>query len=177
MIVGENAVQTLVGSNPAAFHFAHAMHNKNSATVMRKIKIVISECFISSSIFCAKRYAKERKMLRYVSQSFTASFSPSPFHYIFAKIMTTRNKSRRNNRSSCDERRVDSSVAAAILAEQGYNLIGITLKTYRYEDVGGNIGNDSSCCSLDGINDARLVASQRFPHYVLDFSEVLAYRH
>ena len=70
---------------------------------------------------------------------------------------------------------VDSSVAAAILAELGYNLIGITIKTYRYEDVGGNIGNESSCCSLDGINDARGVASQLgFPHYVLDFSEVFA---
>ncbi|MBS4029143.1 MAG: tRNA 2-thiouridine(34) synthase MnmA [Ignavibacteriales bacterium] len=68
---------------------------------------------------------------------------------------------------------VDSSVAAALLAEQGYNLIGITIKTYRYEDVGGNIGNDSSCCSLDGINDARGIAAQfGFPHYVLDFSEI-----
>lgn len=67
---------------------------------------------------------------------------------------------------------VDSSVAAAILADQGYDLIGITIKTYRYEDVGGNTGNESSCCSLDGINDARAVASRLgFPHYVLDFSE------
>lgn len=67
---------------------------------------------------------------------------------------------------------VDSSVAAAILADQGYELIGITIKTYRYEDVGGNVGSESSCCSLDGINDARAVAARLgFPHYVLDFSE------
>jgi tRNA-specific 2-thiouridylase len=67
---------------------------------------------------------------------------------------------------------VDSSVAAALLVEQGYDVIGITLKTYRYEDVGGNTGNESSCCSLDGINDARAVASRLgIPHYVLDFSE------
>jgi tRNA-uridine 2-sulfurtransferase len=67
---------------------------------------------------------------------------------------------------------VDSSVAAGILAGQGYDLIGITIKTYRYEDVGGNVGNESSCCSLDGINDARAVAAKLgFPHYVLDFSE------
>jgi tRNA-specific 2-thiouridylase len=67
---------------------------------------------------------------------------------------------------------VDSSVAAGILAAQGYDLIGITIKTYRYEDVGGNIGNESTCCSLDGINDARAVAAKLgFPHYVLDFSE------
>ncbi len=67
---------------------------------------------------------------------------------------------------------VDSSVAAALLVEQGYEVIGITLKTYRYEDVGGNAGNESSCCSLDGINDARAVAGRLgIPHYVLDFSE------
>jgi len=67
---------------------------------------------------------------------------------------------------------VDSSVAAALLAEQGYDLVGITIKTYKYEDVGGNVGNENTCCSLDGINDARSVATMLgFPHYVLDFSE------
>ena len=66
---------------------------------------------------------------------------------------------------------IDSSVAAALLVQQGYDVVGITLKTFRYEDVGGNEGNETSCCSLDGINDARAVASQLgFPHYVLDFS-------
>jgi tRNA-uridine 2-sulfurtransferase len=67
---------------------------------------------------------------------------------------------------------VDSSVAAAMLASEGHEVIGITIKTYAYEDVGGNGGNESSCCSLDGINDARAIAAQfNFPHYVLDFTE------
>ena len=67
---------------------------------------------------------------------------------------------------------VDSSVVAAILVEEGYDVIGLTIKTYRYEDVGGNSGNESSCCSLDGIQDARTVAARLgIPHYVLDFSE------
>jgi len=67
---------------------------------------------------------------------------------------------------------VDSSVAAGILVREGYEVVGITIKTYRYEDVGGNAENESSCCSLDGINDARAVAALfGFPHYVLDFSE------
>ena len=67
---------------------------------------------------------------------------------------------------------VDSSAAAALLVEQGYNVIGITIKTFNYDDVGGNNDNDKSCCSLDGINDARMVAAKLgFPHYVLDFSE------
>ncbi|MDX9758382.1 MAG: tRNA 2-thiouridine(34) synthase MnmA [Bacteroidota bacterium] len=66
---------------------------------------------------------------------------------------------------------VDSSVAAALLVEQGYDVIGITIKTYSYEDVGGNATNESSCCSLDGINDARTVCLDLgIPHYVVDFS-------
>lgn len=68
---------------------------------------------------------------------------------------------------------VDSSVCAALLVEQGYQVIGITIKTFNYDDVGGTIEGDKSCCSLDGINDARLIAAKLgFPHYVLDFSEV-----
>jgi tRNA-specific 2-thiouridylase len=67
---------------------------------------------------------------------------------------------------------VDSSVVAGMLVEEGYDVVGLTIKTYRYEDVGGNAGNESSCCSLDGIQDARTVAARiGIPHYVLDFSE------
>lgn len=66
---------------------------------------------------------------------------------------------------------VDSSVAAALLIEQGFDVVGITIKTYDYDEVGGNAAEDSSCCSLDGINDARSVCLQLgIPHYVLDFS-------
>jgi tRNA-specific 2-thiouridylase len=66
---------------------------------------------------------------------------------------------------------VDSSAVAALLVEQGYEVIGITIKTYDYELTGGNIGNESSCCSLDGINDARKVALQLgIAHYVVDFT-------
>lgn len=71
---------------------------------------------------------------------------------------------------------VDSSVAAALLVEQGYDVVGITIKTYNYEEVGGNAANESSCCSLDGINDARAVCLDLgIPHYVVDFSR--AFKH
>jgi len=64
---------------------------------------------------------------------------------------------------------VDSSVAAALLVERGYNVIGITMKTYTFDEVGGNIGNETSCCGLDAINDARMVAVRLgIPHYVVD---------
>ncbi|HUI31889.1 MAG TPA: tRNA 2-thiouridine(34) synthase MnmA [Candidatus Acidoferrales bacterium] len=65
---------------------------------------------------------------------------------------------------------VDSSLAAVLMMEQGYDVIGVTIKTYNYEDVGGN--SDSTCCSIDGINMARSIAEKfGFPHYVFDFSE------
>ncbi len=66
---------------------------------------------------------------------------------------------------------VDSSVAALLLKEQGYNCIGITMKLWDYEMVGGNINHESGCCSLDSINDARQVCAKiGIPHYVLNFS-------
>lgn len=65
---------------------------------------------------------------------------------------------------------VDSSVTAALLLEQGYNVIGITMKTYDFDDVGGNVTNETSCCGLGAMNDARLVAAKLgIPHYVVDF--------
>ncbi len=67
---------------------------------------------------------------------------------------------------------VDSSVAAALLKEEGHTVIGITMKTYDFDQVGGNIANETSCCGLGAINDARLVAAQiGIPHYVVDFRE------
>ena len=67
---------------------------------------------------------------------------------------------------------VDSSVAAALLLEQGRNVIGVTMKTYDFDHVGGNIGNETSCCGLDAFNDARMVAVKLgIPHYVVDFTK------
>ena len=67
---------------------------------------------------------------------------------------------------------VDSSLAAVLMVEKGYDIIGVTIKTYNYEDVGGNDNRDTSCCSIDGINIARSIASKfGFPHYVFDFTE------
>ncbi|MEP7234074.1 MAG: tRNA 2-thiouridine(34) synthase MnmA [Ignavibacteriota bacterium] len=68
---------------------------------------------------------------------------------------------------------LDSSVAALLLKRQGHEVIGMTIKTYNYEDIAGsNPANDTSCCSLDGINDARRVARQlEIPHYVSDMTE------
>ncbi len=60
---------------------------------------------------------------------------------------------------------VDSSVAAGILVEQGFDVIGATMKLFCHgEDV-----PDRPCCSLDSVNDARRVCEQLgIPHYVLN---------
>lgn len=63
---------------------------------------------------------------------------------------------------------IDSSLAAVLLHEQGYEVIGMTMKTWDYELVGGS-SKETGCCSLDSINDARTIAVRLgFPHYILD---------
>jgi tRNA-specific 2-thiouridylase len=63
---------------------------------------------------------------------------------------------------------VDSTVAAILLREQGFEVIGVTMKTWEFESSGVPKAG-SGCCSLDAIHDARAIAVQfGFPHYVLD---------
>lgn len=62
---------------------------------------------------------------------------------------------------------VDSSVTAALLKEQGYDVVGVTLQLY---DHGVAIGKSGACCAGQDIQDARQVAERlAIPHYVLDY--------
>jgi tRNA-specific 2-thiouridylase len=66
---------------------------------------------------------------------------------------------------------LDSTMTAALLHEQGYQVIGLTMKTWDYAASGGQT-KETGCCSLDSINDAREVAVRLgFPHYILDIRE------
>lgn len=63
---------------------------------------------------------------------------------------------------------IDSTVAAVMLHNQGYDVVGITMKTWDYATSGGS-KKETGCCSLDSINDARQVSvDMGFPHYIID---------
>lgn len=63
---------------------------------------------------------------------------------------------------------IDSSVAAMMLHDEGYEVVGITMKTWDYTSSGTG-KKETGCCSLDSINDARGIAVERgFHHYILD---------
>jgi tRNA-specific 2-thiouridylase len=65
---------------------------------------------------------------------------------------------------------VDSSVVAAQLAEEGYDVVGVTLQLY---DHGAALSKKGACCAGRDIHDARRVAEEMgFPHYVLDYENV-----
>ena len=64
---------------------------------------------------------------------------------------------------------VDSSVCAALLASEGYDVIGVTLQLY---DHGETIKKAKACCAGQDIYDAKRVAEMmNFPHYVLDYED------
>jgi tRNA-uridine 2-sulfurtransferase len=66
---------------------------------------------------------------------------------------------------------IDSTVTAVMLHEQGYEVVGITMKTWDYATAGGS-KKETGCCSLDSINDARQVAVDLgFSHFIIDIRE------
>jgi len=66
---------------------------------------------------------------------------------------------------------IDSTMASLLLHEEGYEVIGLTMKTWDYESSGGS-KKETGCCSLDSINDARQLAVDcGFPHTILDIRE------
>src|SRR5919197_2249277 len=64
---------------------------------------------------------------------------------------------------------VDSSVAAALMADQGHDVIGVSMQLYDQSNGDRSFG---SCCSLDDLYDARRVAAAiNIPHYIVNFEK------
>jgi tRNA-specific 2-thiouridylase len=77
---------------------------------------------------------------------------------------------------------VDSGVAAALLAEQGYDVTGVTLKLWCYGHSSAPLGSgrvvgERACCTLEAIDEARGVARRMgFPHFVVEAEEIFRAR-
>ena len=66
---------------------------------------------------------------------------------------------------------IDSTITALMLKDQGYDVVGITMKTWDYATSGGG-KKETGCCNLDSFNDARAAAVHHgFPHFVLDIRD------
>lgn len=66
---------------------------------------------------------------------------------------------------------IDSTVTALMLHDEGYEVVGITMKTWDYASAGSS-KKETGCCNLDSFNDARMAAVEHgFPHFVLDIRE------
>jgi tRNA-uridine 2-sulfurtransferase len=66
---------------------------------------------------------------------------------------------------------IDSTVTALMLNDEGYEVVGITMKTWDYA-TSGSSKKETGCCNLDSFNDARMAAVQHgFPHFILDIRE------
>ena len=67
---------------------------------------------------------------------------------------------------------VDSSLAASLLKEKGYQVVGISMKLWDFKEGGGDLNPDGRCCSAEALNDARAVCEKmKIPHYVVDFED------
>lgn len=66
---------------------------------------------------------------------------------------------------------IDSTVTALMLHHEGYEVVGITMKTWDYASSGSS-KKETGCCNLDSFNDARMAAVENgFPHFILDIRE------
>lgn len=68
---------------------------------------------------------------------------------------------------------IDSTVTALMLHHEGYEVLGITMKTWDYASSGSNTSSkETGCCNIDSFNDARQAAVHHgFPHYILDIRD------
>jgi tRNA-uridine 2-sulfurtransferase len=108
----------------------------------------------------------------------TPVFPGKPALYIFALLSLTLTQDEKGSFMSKHGKvlvamsgGIDSTVTALMLHEQGYEVVGITMKTWDYAASGGS-KKETGCCNLDSFNDARMAAVQHgFPHYILDIRD------
>jgi tRNA-specific 2-thiouridylase len=89
----------------------------------------------------------------------------------FAPLILNKTMSRKGKVLVAMSGGIDSTITALMLNDQGYEVVGITMKTWDYATSGGG-KKETGCCNLDSFNDARMAAVQHgFPHYILDIRD------
>jgi tRNA-specific 2-thiouridylase len=84
--------------------------------------------------------------------------------------MSAKKKSGRRRIAVAMSGGVDSSLAAALLKKEGYEVIGVTFRMWPKEECGASVSR--ACCNLEAVTRARAVAGDLgIPYYVFDFSE------
>ena len=92
---------------------------------------------------------------------------------IYSIFATEKNMSKKGKVLMAMSGGIDSTVAALMLHKEGYEVVGITMKTWDYAtSVGVTNKKETGCCNLDSFNDARQAAVEHgFPHFILDIRE------
>ena len=96
--------------------------------------------------------------------------SPNPFLYLCNR---KNDMSKKGKVLMAMSGGIDSTVAALMLHKKGYDVVGITMKTWDYATAVGTTGKkETGCCNLDSFNDARMAAVEHgFPHFILDIRD------
>jgi tRNA-specific 2-thiouridylase len=98
----------------------------------------------------------------------TYFISTTRYSFVYLRFAKKASMSRKGKVLVAMSGGIDSTITALMLHDEGYEVVGITMKTWDYASSGTS-KKETGCCNLDSFNDARMAAVQHgFPHFILD---------